>query len=214
MRNRILIIVGLAVAALLGAGVWWCCERSSESDAGEVEVADATIVEEEPEAPSEAEEADAADELEAPDEEEVAAAEESAADEEEEAEVLTPQEQALVNWEKTLDAFVERQEDENWQPTKAEVAKFKSLFDQLDAEQRLEEIPHAQNLLLDSAYGFLKAILLDPTEPQEVLESIYNDLLNRPEELKYPVLREVYRVKQHPLRGEIKELDEMMGNLD
>ena len=205
MRNRILIIVGLVVAVLLGAGIWWCRARSSELGADEI--ADVTIVEESETEEGEGEEATDEDEESAEDEE-------PAEDEEEEEEPLTPEEQALANWEKAFDAFVERQDDETWQPTQADIAKFKSLFDQLDAEQQLEQIPHAQNLFSDSSFGFLKAILLDPAESQEVLESIYNDLLNRPEELKYPVLREVYQVKQHPLRGEIEELDEMMGNLE
>lgn len=126
------------------------------------------------------------------------------AEAEDEPEQLTPQEQALANWEKSFDGFVKLQESENWKPSEMDIAKFKALFDEMDAEQRLEQIPHAQNLFLDASFGFLKAILMDPSEPHDVLASIYHDLLNRSEELKYPVLREVYKVKNHPLRGEIE----------
>lgn len=138
-------------------------------------------------------------------------AEDAAGDESKE-EQPTQQELALANWEKSFDGFVKLQEDEKWTPSETDIAKFKTLFDKMDAEQRLEQVPHAQNLFSDASFGFLKAILMDPSEPQDVLESIYYDLLNRHEELKYPVLREVYKVKNHPLRDEIEGLDEMLGD--
>jgi len=141
--------------------------------------------------------------------------EEDVSDEEEaqsEDEPETPEEKAQAAYEEAFDAFVAQQEKEGWKPTPADIVRYKKLFDTLTDEQKLEEIPHAQNLFEDSAFGFLKAVLMDPKEPQDVLESIYYDLLNRPEELKYSVLREVYGVKDHPLRKEIEELDEMLGD--
>jgi len=138
------------------------------------------------------------------------ASEEEGAQSEDEPE--TPEEKAQAAYEKVFDAFVAKQEKESWKPTAADVVRYKAAFDTLTAEQKLEEIPHAQNLFEDTAFDFLKAVLMDPKEPQDVLESIYYDLLNRPEELKYPVLREVHEVKNHPLRKEIEELDEMLGD--
>lgn len=204
----------LIAAVLLVGGAWWLL-YDTPRPVGRKEAVEAVEPSRSPQpivSPKEcASEADTVDGEVEPGEAEPA--EEEPVDEPDE-EHPTPQELALSAWEKAFDGFVKLQEDEKWKPSEADIAKFKVLFDKMDAEQRLEQIPHAQNLFSDASFGFLKAILMDPSEPQDVLESIYHDLLNRPEELKYPVLREVHKVKNHPLRGEIEELDAMLGDLE
>lgn len=86
------------------------------------------------------------------------------------------------------------------------VAAFKAMFDALDADEKDSYAHHAANLVPDENIACLKAILMDALEPQEVLETIYYDLLNRPEEVKTPILREVAEVENHPLREEVREL--------
>ena len=202
----------LIAAVLLVGGIWWLL-LDTPRPVGRKEAAEAVEPSRSPQpivSPKEcASDAATVDGKDVPCEAEPA---EDAAEGEPDEEQLTPQEFALSAWEKAFDGFVKQQEDEKWKPSEADIAKFKALFDEMDAEQRLEQVPHAQNLFSDASFGFLKAILMDPSEPQDVLESIYHDLLNRPEELKYPVLREVHKVKNHPLRGEIEELNAMLGN--
>lgn len=119
----------------------------------------------------------------------------------------TGQERALAAWEQAFEQIVQRQESKEWRPSQEDIARFKALFDGMDREMRLEQIPHAQNLFTDAAFGFLKAILMDPAEPPAVLESIFYDLLRRPEALQKTTLRDVYAVKNHPLRAAIEALD-------
>lgn len=205
MRYEHVIAVALAVAISLTVGIWWCvCDMPEPvapletdvtgSDAGgKIPVA----VYVDPETAADFGESRAeVDSVDVPEDPEP-----------------TEQERVLAVWEQSFDVFVKRQDDETWKPAETEIAQFKALFDKMDVAQRLEQIPHAQNLFSDASFGFLKAILMDPTEPQEVLESIYYDLLNRPEELKYPILREVYAVPVHPLRGEIEELAGVLGEM-
>lgn len=89
--------------------------------------------------------------------------------------------------------------------TEREDAAFKAMFDALDADEKDSYAHHAANLVSDENIACLKAILMDASEPQEVLETIYYDLLNRPEEVKTPILREVAEVENHPLREEVRE---------
>lgn len=119
----------------------------------------------------------------------------------------TVQERALAAWEQAFEQIVQQQETEGWRPTQQDIARFKALFDGMDSQMRLEQIPHAQHLFNDAAFGFLKAILMDPAEPQAVLESIFYDLLRRPATLQQAILREVYAVKHHPLRDAIEAVD-------
>lgn len=86
------------------------------------------------------------------------------------------------------------------------VAAFKAMFDALDADEKNSYAHHAANLIPDANVACLRAILTDVSEPQEVLETIYYDLLNRPDEIKIPILREVAELENHPLREEVREL--------
>ena len=117
----------------------------------------------------------------------------------------TDAEVAYEAWEKLFDGLVKLQNEGN-KPTAKLVADFKAAFDKLSDETKLENIPHAQNLFADDSIEYLTVILFDTKEPTDVLSSIYHDLLNRPEELKMPIVRKLAADKTHPLSGEALEL--------
>ena len=117
----------------------------------------------------------------------------------------TDAEVAYEAWEKLFDGLVKIQ-NEGKRPTAKQVADFKAAFDRLSDEVKLENIPHAQNLFSDASIEYLTVILFDTKEPKDVLSSIYYDLLNRPEELKMPIVRKLAADKTHPLSGEALEL--------
>ena len=108
-------------------------------------------------------------------------------------------------WEKLFDGLVKLQNEGN-KPTTKQVADFKAAFDKLSDEVKLENIPHAQNLFTDASIDYLTVILFDTKEPKDVLSSIYYDLLNRPEELKMPIIRKLAADKSHPLSEEAFDL--------
>lgn len=90
--------------------------------------------------------------------------------------------------------------------TPAEVADFKKEFDMLNEEQKVENINHAVNLIGDNNFAALSAILFDLSEPKEIMETIFHDMLNRDEELKHETLKRLAEVKDHPLREDAAEL--------
>lgn len=125
-----------------------------------------------------------------------------------------PKSEAEINyeeWEKVFDGLVKLQ-NEGKSPTAKQVAGFKAAFDKLSDDEKLENIPHAQNLFTDASIEYLTAILFDTKEPEDVLSSIYYDLLNRPEELKMPIIRKLAADKTHPLSGEAFDLLVMVDN--
>ena len=117
----------------------------------------------------------------------------------------TESEIAYEEWEKVFDGLVKRQ-NEGKRPTAKQVDDFKAAFDKLSDEVKLESIPHAQNLFTDASIDYLTVILFDTKEPKDVLSSIYYDLLNRPEELKMPIIRKLAADKSHPLSEEAFDL--------
>ena len=117
----------------------------------------------------------------------------------------TKSEIAYEEWEKVFDGLVKLQ-NEGKSPTAKQVADFKAGFDKLSDEVKLENIPHAQNLFTDASIEYLTVILVDTKEPKDVLSSIYYDLLNRPEELKMPIIRKLAADKNHPLSDEALDL--------
>jgi hypothetical protein len=112
---------------------------------------------------------------------------------------------AYEEWEKVFDGLVKLQNEGN-KPTSNQIADFKAAFDKLSDEVKLENIPHAQNLFTDASIEYLTVILFDTKEPKDVLSSIYYDLLNRPEELKMPIIRKLAADKNHPLSEEALDL--------
>lgn len=117
----------------------------------------------------------------------------------------TESEIVYEEWEKVFDGLVKLQNEGN-KPTTKQVADFKAAFDKLSDEVKLENIPHAQNLFTDASIEYLTMILFDTKEPKDVLSSIYYDLLNRPEELKMPIIRKLAADKSHPLSDEALDL--------
>lgn len=112
---------------------------------------------------------------------------------------LTQAEIDYEEWEKLFDRLVKYQDDRGEAPSQKQIADFKSAFDKLSDDVKLENIPHAQNLFSDLSIGYLTAILYDVNEPKDVLESIFHDILNRPEELKMPIIRKIVADEKHPL---------------
>ena len=117
----------------------------------------------------------------------------------------TESEIVYEEWEKVFDGLVKLQNEGN-KPIAEQVADFKAAFDKLSDEVKLENISHAQNLFTAASIDYLTVILFDTKEPKDVLSSIYYDLLNRPEELKMPIIRKLAADKNHPLSDEALDL--------
>jgi hypothetical protein len=80
-------------------------------------------------------------------------------------------------------------------------------------EAQEEFVAHAVNLCEDEQYQMLARIYLDPKTPKTVSETIFNDALNRPDEIKLPLLAQTLRNSAHPMTAEAKEILEMYLDL-
>jgi hypothetical protein len=104
-------------------------------------------------------------------------------------------EQAIERWDALVSQLVEQKE----QPTLEQTRQVKEAFDKLDSADRKDSILHTLNLLPDDQFPVLYAILFDKNEPPDVLDAILSDALNRPEEIKNPLMQELRKDREHPL---------------
>lgn len=110
----------------------------------------------------------------------------------------TAEEIACENWSGNIAKLVEMQDNDK-RPTESDVRRFKALFDKIPDESKEEQVHEALNLLNDGCIDCLASILFDLNEPKDVLEAVYHDIMNRPEEVKMPLVRRVARDERHPM---------------
>lgn len=73
----------------------------------------------------------------------------------------------------------------------------------------MDGITQALNLLPDGQFPVLCAILYDRQEDPAVLDAIFSDALNRPEEIKTRLMSELRKDRQHPMYVESARILEM-----
>lgn len=76
----------------------------------------------------------------------------------------------------------------------------------LSEEDKVQAAPHLLNLLPDEQFGAVSKMLMDPTTNREVMDLFFADSLNRPDEIKWPLLVEVMSHKNHPLAQEARDI--------
>ena len=136
----------------------------------------------------------------APQEEQEAAEEE----ETEEKEEPTPEEQAEREEEKLVEAFDAL--TDKWYEgefstksvTMPDVDAFVAQFKTLPPARREECLQRALNLISDDHALLLVGLLLDREIEKEYVELVFNDVLNRDEDVKKPILHEIYKDRTHP----------------
>jgi hypothetical protein len=110
----------------------------------------------------------------------------------------------ITNWEEKLDAILGPEGEE------AEKARqLLTIFPRLPEEGQVEVVQHLSNLVSDQNYAALGELLRDASLPEDVLEQLMADILNRPNSLKLPVLLDVARNLQHPKAEDAKDLLEL-----
>lgn len=122
----------------------------------------------------------------------------------------TGREKAVEVW----DRFIEEAAARTGVPTMEEAARFKEEFRKLDAADRMDGIQNALNLLPDGQFSLVYPILFDKTENADILDEIFSDALNRDEEIKVPIMKEIYKDKEHPMFVEAARILDATGELD
>jgi hypothetical protein len=118
----------------------------------------------------------------------------------------------IPDWEDKLDAILVNNDLED--PDKAK--KMAEMFPNLSAEGQEEVAHHLSNLTPDENYG-LGQYATNSALPEDVLDVFYEDVLNRPNGIKLPLLLQIAENPQHPNAQEAKDvlelfLDEDYGN--
>jgi hypothetical protein len=72
----------------------------------------------------------------------------------------------------------------------------------LPAEAQEQYIAHALNLCEDADFSRVEEIYLRQNTPPSVVEAIFNDALNRPDEVKLPLMAKTMALPNHPMAGE------------
>jgi hypothetical protein len=112
-------------------------------------------------------------------------------------------------WEDRLDELLTTEAD-NATTVRGLVSSMRGL----PAEAQEEFIAHAVNLCEDEQFELLANIYLNPATPKEVSETIFNDLLNRPDEIKLLLLAKTLGNTAHPMNAEAREILEMYLDLE
>ena len=119
--------------------------------------------------------------------------------------------------EKLVDAFDAL--TDKWQEPAAdkvtmdEVKKFRERLAKVPKSRKEECVQRALNLVPDENVMLLAGILFDKSQDREILELVYNDILNRDEDVKKPILREVFKDREHPCWADTAWILDVTGEL-
>ena len=134
-----------------------------------------------------------------------------------EEEPQTEEEKREAEAEKKVDAF-DNLTDKWMEPsakgvTMADVDNFAKTFRQVPKNRQDECIHRALNLIPDENVMLLAGVLMDKTMDKEIVETVYNDILNRDEDVKKPILQEIFKDKTHPCWTDTAWILDVTGDL-
>ena len=107
-------------------------------------------------------------------------------------------------WAKEVDEIL-LSEAEN----KEKSAKLFALIPQLNGEAQVEVAGHLANLVSDKDYADTGRLLTNATMSTEVLKVLFQDVMNRGNELKLPLLLDIARTPNHPIQEQAKGILEV-----
>ena len=106
------------------------------------------------------------------------------------------EEEQLVN---SFDDLTDRwQEPSAKGVTMSDIDNFAAAFRKIPKARQDECIHRALNLIPDENVMLLAGVLMDKSMDKEIVETVYNDVLNRDEDVKKPILQQIFKDKSHP----------------
>jgi hypothetical protein len=111
---------------------------------------------------------------------------------------------APAEWENKIDTVLTADTDDS-----QKAKKILELLPQLPEEGQEEAAEHLANLLPDDQYAAAGQLLTNLKTSEPVMDVLMSDLLNRPNELKLPLLLEMARIPEHPRAEESKDFLEL-----
>ena len=137
--------------------------------------------------------------------------------EEDESVPKTEEEKREAEEEKLVDAFDDL--TDKWQEasakgvTMSDIDNFAAAFRKIPKARQDECIHRALNLIPDENVMLLAGVLMDKTMDKEIVETVYNDVLNRDEDVKKPVLQQIFKDKTHPCWADTAWILDVTGEL-
>ena len=119
-----------------------------------------------------------------------------------EAEPQTEEEKREAAEEKAVNDFDDL--TDKWQEasekgvTMADIDNFAKMFRGVPKDRQDECIHRALNLIPDENVMLLAGVLMDKSIDKDIVETVFNDVLNRDEDVKKPILRQIFKDKAHP----------------
>jgi hypothetical protein len=114
-----------------------------------------------------------------------------------------------MEWEQQLDDVLLADTDPN---TKAD--RILALIPTAPTNAQVELSQHLVNMVQDDHYDGAAQLLTNPATPSDVSTVLMNDLLNRNNTLKLPMLLSVARDDDHPLKDQAREMLELLIQQD
>lgn len=94
-----------------------------------------------------------------------------------------------------------------------DVEKFTSALREVPDNRREECLQRALNLVPDDNVMLLAGVLMDKTFGNESIELVFNDILNRDEEVKKPILQQIFADRTHPCWATVAWILDVTGQL-
>lgn len=121
------------------------------------------------------------------------------------------EEENLVDaFDKLTDAWVKPSEK---RVTMTDIDKFKRAFSEIPKSRQDECIHRALNLIPDKNIMLLAGILMDKTMNRGIVKTVYDDIINREENVKKPILQEIFKDKTHPCWSDTAWILEVTGEI-
>ena len=97
--------------------------------------------------------------------------------------------------------------------TMKDVDAFAEQFRKVPKARKEECLQRALNLVPDENVMLLVGILMDKSQDKEMITLVYNDVLNRDEEVKKPILQQIFTDKEHPCWADTAWILDVAGEL-
>jgi len=104
-------------------------------------------------------------------------------------------EAAVEKWDELVDGIVELEGE----LSDDRCLQLKRAFNKIQEGDKRDAIRYSLNLIPDDKFVAVVSILFDKSQPEEILNLIFSDALNRDEEVKVPLMREIRKDKTHPM---------------
>jgi len=95
--------------------------------------------------------------------------------------------------------------------TMADVDAFVRQFAAVPKARKEECLQRALNLIPDENVMLLAGVLMDKSQDREFVELVFNDVLNRDEDVKKPILRQIFQDKAHPCWADVAWILDVTG---